>query len=158
MEAAVIANLLRKNELLVARLYLECARLFPDFSDDFKRLASEEEFHAAVFNDIMADIATSPGNWKVEKISALTVDILHQHLTAAINDVVSGKAAPRYAITILKSFEQGMTERAVSRILICSDSNQSGNLAIIDDSFKEHYMRLLNIEKRIFGDDRSDEY
>lgn len=157
MEAAVIARLLRKNELEVARLYLECARLFPGFGGDFEKLAAEEEFHAAVLSGILSEIETSPGDWQVDKVTSQTLELLNRNLCEALENVATGRVAPRYALTVLKSFEQSMTEMVVSKILVCSMQNQSGALSVIDDSFSGHYKRLTDLERIIFGENQVDE-
>lgn len=157
MEAAVIARLLRKNELLVAGLYLECARLFPQCRSDFEKLSAEEEFHAAVLSDVISSIEAFPGDWHVNKVTSQTLELLNHNLGEALENIAAGRSASRYAITVLKSFEQSMTEMAVSKILISSMNKQSEILSVIDDSFSGHYKRLVDLERKIFGENQVDE-
>jgi len=157
MESALIASLLQKNELVVARLYSECARLFPKFCRDFEQLATEEEFHAAVFSDIIVEIESAPGDWQVNKISSKTAELLNRHLNEALEEIAGGHVAPRYALTVLKSFEQSMTEMAAAKILVYSGQKSGINLTVIDDSFPGHYKRLIDLEKQIFGENQADQ-
>jgi len=60
MEILKIVELLHQNELLIADLYRECARLFPDFKDDFEDFVAEEEAHAGVFARISMTSPISP--------------------------------------------------------------------------------------------------
>lgn len=151
MELAAVADLLRTNELLVSRLYLECARLFPEYGVEFSVLAREEEFHASVLTDIIREISADPGLWRLGKISGQTILLLQSNLKQALEDLITGKVAPRYGITVLRSFELGMSERMVGNVLINENPEALKQLSIIDNGFSDHLKRLQDLEKRIFG-------
>lgn len=158
MDLTTLANLLRSNELIVAALYRECAVLFPAFADDFVKLASEEEFHASLLTNVVAEISLNPQSWRAGKISIQTVNVLHEHLLQVLNELRSGKVDPRYGITMLRSFEQSMSERSVATMLIDISGNSDNNLQIIDDAFSSHSKRLQDLESKIFGRNEISEY
>lgn len=151
MELTVLTGLLRRNELAAASLYRECARLFPDFSAEFERLACEEDFHAAVLHGVAGEIDKNPQLWRAGKVSCQTLQLLNDHLQQALQDLRSGRVNPRYGITVLRSFEQSMSERAVSEMLINDTAGFATDLRVIDDGFSQHLTLLRELEKRIFG-------
>lgn len=151
MELTILAGLLRMNELAAASLYRECARLFPDFAAEFEHLACEEDFHAAVLQGVAVEINENPQNWREGKVSCRTVQLLNDNLQQALQELRSGKVNPRYGITVLRSFEQSMSERAVSGMLINDSAGLVNDLRVIDEGFSQHLTSLCELEKRIFG-------
>ncbi len=158
METLAIADLLRENELAVASLYRECARLFPQVAADFSLLAEEEEFHASLFGRVMKQIETCPESWKTSKITRQTVEVLHKYLQQTLEEVISGKVAPRYALTALKSFELGMTEKRVGSMLVCLAVDCDEDISLIDQGFDRHLKKLFELETKIFGKDSHAEH
>ncbi len=151
MELTILAGLLRRNELAAASLYRECARLFPDFAEEFEHLACEEDFHAAVLQGVAGEIDENPQNWREGKVSCRTIQVLNDHLQQTLQELRSGKVDPRYGITVLRSFEQSMSERAVAEMLINESAVLANDLRVIDDGFSQHLTCLRELEKRIFG-------
>jgi len=157
MEILKIVELLHQNELLIADLYRECARLFPDFKNDFEDFVAEEEAHAGVFARILDDIADFPQNWQPGKISVRTLEVVQQQIKEALAEVRDGRAAPRYAITALRNFEQGMGERAAEKLIETASEHFRYEVACIRNGFVNHLDRLQKLEKKIFPGSNKDE-
>ncbi len=150
MEISRFVELLRQNELLFADMYRECARLFPLFKSDFEVFVGEEEAHATVFARIADDIAANPQNWRPGKVSLKTIEIVQQQINEALAEIRSGKVAPRYAITMLRNFEQGMGERAAEKLLETDSEHLKSQVAGIRNGFTAHLARLQELERKIF--------
>ena len=150
MEISRFVELLRQNELLFADMYRECARLFPLFKSDFEVFVSEEEAHATVFARIADDISANPQNWRPGKVSLKTIEIVQQQINEALAEIRSGKVAPRYAITMLRNFEQGMGERAAEKLLETDSEHLKSQVAGIRNGFTAHLARLQELERKIF--------
>ncbi|PKL49227.1 MAG: hypothetical protein CVV42_06785 [Candidatus Riflebacteria bacterium HGW-Riflebacteria-2] len=151
MELANIAVVLKQNELLVAELYRECKKLFPDYSKDFESLALEEEGHAAIIDSIIEDIADKPEEWKPGKVSLQTLRVIQAQLKKTLSEVRSGEFAPHYALTALRSFEQSMCERSVERTLVTEVPEFQHLLGLFAEGFVTHNRFLQELEKKIFN-------
>lgn len=150
MELANIAIILKQNELLFAELYRECVRLFPDYAKDFESLALEEEGHAAIIDSIIEEISEHPENWRPGKVSLQTLQLIHGQARATLADIRSGNCAARYAITSLRSYEQGMSERSVENVLATDVPEYKQLLGLISEGFVLHLKYLQDLERRIF--------
>jgi hypothetical protein len=150
VEINQLVELLRQNELLFAELYRECARLFPDYKIEFEEFVSEENAHAAVFAKIAEDIRLHPDNWRMGKVSIKTVEIVQNQINEALAEIRSGRVAPRYAITALRNFEQGMGERAAEKLIETSSEYLKNEVAGIRSGFTGHLQRLQQLERKIF--------
>lgn len=150
MELANLAVVLKQNELLVADLYHECARLFPNYSQKFEELAQEEEGHAAIIDSVIDDIVENPQNWRPGKVSLQTLRIIQQQLKDQLTEVKSGACSSRYALTFLRSFEQGMTERSVEKVLETDEPRCQNLMSVFSEGFSMHNSCLQELEKKIF--------
>ena len=150
MEIKKIVELLCQNELLFAEIYRECARLFPDFKDDFESFAREEQEHSDMFARMLDDIGKNPGNWRLGKVSVLTIEIVNQQAKEALAEIRGGHTAPRYAITVMRSFEQGMGERSSEKLFETDNELFKSEVAVIRNSFTGHLSRLQELERKIF--------
>lgn len=150
MEISRFVELLRQNELLFADMYRECARLFPAFKSEFEVFVREEEAHASVFARIADDIAANPQNWRQGKVSIKTIEVIQQQVKEALAEIRSGQVAPRYAITRLRNFEQGMGERAAEQLIETDSKTLKSQVAGIRNSFTGHLTRLQELERKIF--------
>jgi len=151
MELANIAVVLKQNELLVADLYRECKRLFPDYSKDFETLALEEEGHAAIVDSLVEEIAEKPDDWKPGKVSLQTLRFVQDQLKKTLSEVRSGECAPRYVLTFLRTFEQSMCERSAERALVTEVPEFKHLLNVFAEGFDNHLRCLQNLEKKIYN-------
>ncbi|HNX75877.1 MAG TPA: hypothetical protein PLM07_02850 [Candidatus Rifleibacterium sp.] len=150
MEIKRFVEVLRQNELLFADMYRECVRLFPAHKEDFEVFVREEEAHACVFARIAADLAAHPANWRMGKVSLRAIEVVQQQIKDALVEIRSGNSAPRYAITMLRNFEQGMGERASEKVLETDSESLQKEVAAIRDGFTGHLTRLQQLEREIF--------
>lgn len=157
MNTIELAKLLEKNERLFGDLYRECARLFPNHSGEFLSLAREEDHHSQLFQKIITAIEISPDKWKIGKVSVQTVEVLQKQIEETLLEIRSAKVAPRYAITVLRSYEQGLSERKLDRLLLTDDSDFKESIEIICKGFDQHLKRLQDLEIKIFPLDRKNE-
>jgi len=150
MEVKKIVELLCQNESLFAEIYRECARLFPDFKDEFESFASEEQVHADMFARMLGDIGQSPEKWRLGKVSVRTIEIVNQQAKEALAEIRGGRTAPRYAITVMRSFEQGMGERSSEKLFETDNELFKSEVASVRNSFTGHLSRLQELERKIF--------
>ncbi len=150
MEINRLVELLHQNELLFAEMYSECARLFPANKEEFEEFVRDEKAHAAVFSRIAEDIRLHPENWRMGKISVQTIEIVQKQIKEALGEIRSGNTAPRYAITVLRNFEQGMGERAAERLLETDSAKHKSEVSHIRDGFTGHLQKLQELERKIF--------
>lgn len=157
MEIRRLVELLHQNELLFAEMYRECARLFPEYRDDFDVFVREEQMHANIFARVASDIASSPENWRIGRVSVRTLEIVQQQINEALAEIRSGKVAPRYAITALRNFEQSMGERAAEKLIETDSEYLKAEIACIRNGFTDHLTRLQELERKIFPISRKEE-
>lgn len=150
MEVKILAGLLQENELLIADMYRECARFFPDFKDEFMVFVDEEESHARMFARMKEDMELNPGQWRPGRMSVRTLEIVQQQIKHALDEIRSGHVAPRYAITALRNFEQGMSERAADKIFETDSPVFRQEIEGVRDGFVGHLTRLQELEMKIF--------
>ncbi|EKD82335.1 MAG: hypothetical protein ACD_39C01353G0003 [uncultured bacterium] len=150
MEIANIAVVLKQNELLFADLYRECVKLFPDYAKEFETLALEEEGHAAIVDSVIEEISDHPENWRPGKVSLQTLRFVQQQIRNTLKEIRTGQCAPRYAITALRSYEQGMCERSVEKVLETDVPEFKHLLSLIAEGFSTHLRCLQELERKIF--------
>ncbi|NCB39380.1 MAG: hypothetical protein EOM80_11490 [Erysipelotrichia bacterium] len=150
MEIQNLVELLRTNELLIADIYRECEKLFPAFKDDFAVFVREEEAHAELFTKITEDFKAGNSQWQKGKVSLITIEIVQKQLKEVLAEIRSGKVAPRYAITALRSFEQGMSERSIEKLITTDSEVFKQATAEINKGFVTHLTRLQELEIKIF--------
>jgi rubrerythrin len=150
MEILDLVKVLKSNELLLAELYHECQRLFPDHKADFEELQSEEEGHAFLVDQIYQDIKENPDEWKPGKLSLVSAQNVNSRIRETLKEIREGKASSRYAITFAMSMELSMSEKNFAQILVAENPAFKMIFKSLDEGFVHHYSILQKIEKQIF--------
>lgn len=151
MEVLELAEVLRENELLMGRLYAECEKLFPDFASEFHNLNLEEQGHAFLLDEIIADIKDFPDAWSLGGMSIATARLFKDQLEKNITEIREGRVSPKYAITFAISTELSLSEKDYSRALKNEDHRFKVAMQSLANGFTEHYQRLKNLEKKILN-------
>lgn len=149
MEVLGLAATLKKNELLMGELYAECQKLFPQHEQAFRLLELEEKGHAFLLDEIIENCKSCPQNWKMGKMSRVTAELISIKLAEAIEEIRSGKASPKYAITFAISTELSLSEKDYGRALIPTDEKFLVSLKKLAEGFADHYKKLQELEKSI---------
>ncbi len=150
MEIRKIAQALKENEELLGAFYRVCVKLFPQAATEFERLAVEEDGHAHLFGKVLAEMDRRPDQWKIGKISLTTLTLINAQIRRAVEEASSGKSAPRYALTFLRSVENSLSERHLEKALLTENQEFSGYLQQVNGAFAEHLKRLDDLERKLF--------
>lgn len=149
MEVLEVARIIQQNELLMAQLYAECARLFPAHADEFRNLELEEIGHAHLVDEIIKDIQASPDSWALGSISLLTIRLISKQLQENIEEIRQGKVSARYAITYALSTELSLSEKDFGNALKNTDGKFKVPMQTLACGFNGHYQRLKKLEKQL---------
>lgn len=147
METIQLATTLRENELLIGEIYQVCQKLFGSHEKEFRNLQLEEEGHAFLLEEMISDMEKDPSNWRLGKVSLVTAKFINQRLRENLEEIKSGSVAPKYAITFAISMELSHSEKDFSRVFVCDNDRFTEAFKKLEEGFKDHYKRLLEIEK-----------
>ncbi len=149
MEILEIARTIKQNELLMAQLYAECARLFPEHADEFRNLELEEIGHAHLVEEIIEDIENEPQSWVPGSMSLATIKLISKQIQENLEDIRQGKVSARYAITYALSTELSLSEKDFGNVLKNIDGKFQVPMQTLACGFKGHYQRLKKLEKQL---------
>jgi hypothetical protein len=131
-------ELMARHEEIIGALYVEYARMFPDYADFWEMLACEEQGHATLIRELFTlaedgTIIFSDSRFNVKAIET-SIRFINTLIAEAANEVIE----PLRAFSLAFDLENSMLEKSFLDIYESDDQEIRRVLQILQDGTTQH--------------------